>query len=212
MKIASPGPIVFIVDDDDAVRDSLALLLGLRGHATRSFAGGEEFLAAIDPDASGCVLLDLRLPGKDGLAVQAELTTRGIGLPVIVLTAHGDAANARASLKSGAFDFLEKPIDDAALQSIIEEALARDDRTRDQADRRAAWQGRLAKLTAREREVLELVVHGRHNREIAATLGISPRTVEVYKARLMDKLQVDRLPDLIRIALDFEVSSRQDAS
>jgi two-component system, LuxR family, response regulator FixJ len=204
------GPVVFIVDDDDAVRDSLALLLGLRGYATRSFARGEDFLSAIDRRASGCILLDLRLPGIDGLAVQAEIAARGIGLPIIMLTAHGDAANARAALKAGAFDFLEKPIDDAVLRTAITAALARDHEARDRAGRRAAWQDKLARLTPREREVLELVVHGRHNREIAATLGISPRTVEVYKARVMDKLQVDRLPDLIRIALDLDLSSRHD--
>lgn len=212
MSSALPGPAVFIVDDDDAVRDSLALLLGLRGYATRSFARGEDFLAAIDRNASGCILLDLRLPGIDGLAVQTKLAASEIPLPIIMLTAHGDAATARAALKAGAFDFLEKPIDDALLRATIEAALARDHEARDRARRRAAWQDRLARLTPREREVLGLVVHGRHNREIAATLHISPRTVEVYKARVMDKLQVDRLPDLIRIALDFELPSRRDAS
>ena len=170
------------------------------------------FCAAIDRSAGGCILLDLRLPGIDGLAVQAELAAREIALPIIMLTAHGDAATARAALKAGAFDFLEKPIDDAVLRATIEAALARDHEARDRASRRAAWQDRLARLTPREREVLDLVVHGRHNREIAAALGISPRTVEVYKARVMDKLQVDRLPDLIRIALDFELSSKRDAS
>jgi RNA polymerase sigma factor (sigma-70 family) len=212
MSSVPSGPVVFIVDDDDAVRDSLALLLGLRGYATRSYARGEEFLAAIDRSAGGCVLLDLRLPGMDGLAVQAELAAREICLPIVMLTAHGDAATARAALKSGAFDFLEKPIDDAALRSIIEAALARDHDARDRAGRRAAWKGKLARLTPREREVLDFIVQGRHNREIAAALGISPRTIEVYKARIMDKLQVDRLPELIRIALDLEPSSRHRSS
>jgi RNA polymerase sigma factor (sigma-70 family) len=212
MSSVPPGPVVFIVDDDDAVRDSLALLLGLRGYATRSFGRGEEFLAAIDRSASGCILLDLRLPGIDGLAVQTELAAREICLPIIMLTAHGDAATARAALKAGAFDFLEKPIDDAVLRATIETALTRNHEARDRASHRAAWQDRLARLTPREREVLELVVHGRHNREIAAALGISPRTVEVYKAHIMDKLHVDRLPDLIRVALDFELSSTRNAS
>jgi FixJ family two-component response regulator len=186
MSNAPPGPIIFIVDDDDAVRDSLTLLLGLRGYATRSFACGEDFLSAIDSRAGGCILLDLRLPGIDGLGVQAELAARDIRLPIIMLTAHGDVATARAALKSGAFDFLEKPIDDTALRTIIEAALSRD------------------------REVLEFIVQGRHNREMAAALGISPRTIEVYKARLMDKLQVDRLPDLIRLALDLGLSPGHD--
>ena len=212
MSNAPSGPTIFIVDDDDAVRDSLALLLGLRGYATRSFARGEDFLAAIDRSAGGCILLDLRLPGIDGLAVQSDLAEREICLPIIMLTAHGDAATARAALKSGAFDFLEKPIDDGVLSTIIEAALARDHEVRDHAGRRAAWQAKLARLTPREHEVFDFIVQGRHNREIAAALGISPRTVEVYKARIMDKLQVDRLPDLIRIALDLEPSSKRDTS
>jgi RNA polymerase sigma factor (sigma-70 family) len=207
MSAVARPPTVFIVDDDDAVRDSLELLLGLRGYSTRSFGCGEDFLTAIDRRVGGCILLDLRLPGIDGLAVQAELSTRGVALPIIMLTAHGDVASARAALKAGAFDFLEKPIDDAALNTAIDAALAVEREARDRAGRRAQWHDRLARLTPREREVLDLVVRGRHNREIAAALGISPRTVEVYKARVMDKLQADRLTDLIRVAVDLELSS-----
>ena len=111
MSVDSAGT-VFIVDDDAAVRDSLSLLLGMRGYKTRSFARGEHFLAAIDPAACGCVLLDLRMPSVDGIEVQAALAARGIALPIIILTAHGDVASARTTLKGGAFDFLEKPVDD----------------------------------------------------------------------------------------------------
>jgi FixJ family two-component response regulator len=150
MSNATLVPVIFIVDDDDAVRDSLTLLLGLRGYATRSFARGEDFLSAIDSRAGGCILLDLRLPGIDGLAVQTELAARAIHLPIIMLTAHGDAATARAALKSGAFDFLEKPIDDTALRSIIEAALSLDRDARDRADRRAALQGRTRPAHAAE--------------------------------------------------------------
>jgi RNA polymerase sigma factor (sigma-70 family) len=203
MSTAAAAPVVFIVDDDPAVRDSLALLLGLRGYATRSFASGEDFLDAIGPQAHGCVLLDLRMPGMDGLQVQAALAARGMRIPVIILTAHGDVASARTALKAGAFDFLEKPFDDAVLDGTLKAALAHEVDVRNRVDRRAALQAKVARLTPREREVMEQVVQGRHNREIAAELGISPRTVEVYKARLMDKLQVDRLPDLIRMALDL---------
>jgi RNA polymerase sigma factor (sigma-70 family) len=212
MSGATPGPVVFIVDDDDAVRDSLALLLGLRGYAARAFARGEDFLSAVDRSAHGCLLLDLRMPGMDGLQVQAELAAREITLPIIILTAHGDAATARTALKAGAFDFLEKPIDDAVLRATIEAALARDLEARNRAEHQMALRARLARLTPREREVLEFVVHGRHNREIAAELGISPRTVEVYKARIMDKLQVDRLSDLIRIVLGLNLGSGRDGS
>ncbi|HEY2968406.1 MAG TPA: response regulator [Casimicrobiaceae bacterium] len=196
---------VFIVDDDAAVCDSLSLLLGLRGYKTRSFARGEDFLAAIDSAARGCVLLDLRMPTVDGIAVQAALAARGIRLPVIILTAHGDVASARAALKGGAFDFLEKPIDDTLLMATIDAALGRDASARIEGERSDALRRRVARLTARERQVLAAVIDGRHNREIAANLGISPRTVEVYKARLMDKLQIDRLPELIRLALEFRL-------
>ncbi len=205
MNTPTPRPAVFIVDDDYAVRDSLALLLGLRGYATQTYADGDEFLAAVDASSRGCVLLDFRMPGKDGLAVQAMLAARGITLQIIVLTAHGDAATARAALKGGAFDFLEKPFEEGALLDTIQAALARDAESRVRHDEQSALQRRLARLTPREREVLERVVQGFHNREIALTLGISPRTVEVHKARIMDKLQLNRVPELIRLALEFDL-------
>jgi len=205
MSVDSAGT-VFIVDDDAAVRDSLSLLLGMRGYKTRSFARGEHFLAAIDPAACGCILLDLRMPSVDGIEVQAALAARGIALPIIILTAHGDVASARTTLKGGAFDFLEKPIDDTLLMATIDAALGRDASARIEGERSDALRRRVARLTPRERQVLGAVIDGRHNREIAADLGISPRTVEVYKARLMDKLQIDRLPELIRLALELRLS------
>ena len=208
VSATAQGLAVFVVDDDFAVRDSLALLLGLRGFATRCYANGEAFLAAVDTRARGCVLLDYRMPDIDGLAVQSALAARGVALPIVFLTAHGDVATARAALKAGAFDFVEKPIDDAVLIATIEAAFARDTQGRAREERRSAFEARLARLTARERDVLELVVLGRHNREIAAQLGISPRTVEVHKARIMDKLQVDRLPELIRLALEFDLMAQ----
>jgi RNA polymerase sigma factor (sigma-70 family) len=205
MSVDAAGT-VFIVDDDSAVCDSLSLLLGLRGYKTRSFARGEDFLAAIDSASRGCVLLDLRMPNVDGIAVQAALAARGIRLPVIILTAHGDVASARTALKGGAFDFLEKPIDDTLLMATIDAALGRDASARIEGERSDALKRRVARLTPRERQVLGAVIDGRHNREIAADLGISPRTVEVYKARLMDKLQIDRLPELIRLALELRLA------
>jgi RNA polymerase sigma factor (sigma-70 family) len=192
--------IVYIVDDDNAVRDSMSLLLGLRGYATKAFATGDAFLAAVDAATPGCVLLDLRMPGTEGLGVQSALAARGIRMPVIVLTAHGDAASARAALKGGAFEFLEKPVDDALLGKTIETALAQDAQARAVAERREMLRRQLERLTPREREVLERVVRGKHNREIALEFGISPRTVEVHKARVMDKLSARNLADLIRLA------------
>ncbi len=203
MNAASLRQVVHIVDDDNAVRDSLSLLLGLRGYATRTFASGDAFLGEIDGSAAGCILLDLRMPGLEGLGVQSELASRGIAMPIIVLTAHGDAASARAALKGGAFEFLEKPVDDALLGKTIEAALAQDAQERALAGRREALRRQLERLTPREREVLDRVVRGQHNREIALEFGISPRTVEVHKARIMDKFQVERMPELIRIAIDL---------
>jgi RNA polymerase sigma factor (sigma-70 family) len=203
-----PYPVVHVVDDDPAVRDSLDLLLRLRGYRTRTFESGDALLRDVDASVHGCILLDLRMPGTDGVAVQQALQARRVPLPIIVLTAHGDAASARDALKGGAFDFLEKPVGDDLLVATIEAALAHDRDARERAERRATLDARLARLTPREREVFDLVVAGRHNREIAASLGISPRTGEVYKAKLLDKLQVSRLPELIRLALDTGFDDR----
>jgi len=193
---------VFIVDDDAGVRDSLAMLLELKGFRTRTFAAAEAFLAEYRPEWPGCLVLDLRMPGMSGLELQADLARRGSALPVIIITAHGDVATTRSALKGGAVDFIEKPIDDEALVAAIAAAFDRDARGRERAQAAAGAAERLARLTGREREVLALVAEGRHNREIALALGISPRTVEVYKARMMEKLQVRRVPDLIRLVLE----------
>ena len=192
-------PIVYIVDDDAAVLDSLVVLLGLQGFATRAFPSAEAFLEACTPECAGCVLLDLRMPGRSGLELQREMVDRGIALPVIMITAHGDISAVRASFKSGAIDFLEKPLDNAQLIAAVRAALERDAAHRADAEHAAHVVRQLDRLTPREREVLERVVAGRHNREIAAELGISARTVEVHKAKIMDKLGVERLPDLIRL-------------
>ena len=194
---------VFIVDDDEAVRDSLSLLLELKGHRTETFASAEDFLAAWRPECGGCLVLDIRMPGMNGLALQKRLTEMGIRLPVILVTAHGDIAATRDAFKAGAVDFIEKPIDDQALLAAVRTALERDAERRRIESERKEVMARLERLTDREREVLDLVVGGQHNREIAAVLGISPRTVEVYKARLMEKLQVRRSSELIRLMLNL---------
>lgn len=192
---------IYIIDDDAAVRDSLGLLLGLQGYVTRVFASAGEFLDACTPDWTGCVLADLRMPGKSGLELQSELGVRGIALPLIIITAHGDVAAARTSLKAGAVDFLEKPLDSAQLIAAVQGALQREAERLRAADAAARTERLLARLTDREHEVLDLVIAGRHNREIAAALGISVRTVEAHKAHVMAKLGVERLPDLLRLAL-----------
>ena len=192
---------VFLIDDDPGVRDSLSLLLALKGIRTQLFASAESFLAALSADWCGCVLTDLRMAGMSGLELQAALRERGIEMPMVVLTAHGDVATVRTALKNGAFDYLEKPVEDEILLDVLRNALLADRERRASVIARSAADERLARLTPRERQVLELLGNGHQNIDIAARLGISPRTVEVHKARVMEKLDSRSLADLIRIVL-----------
>ena len=195
-------PIITIVDDDDAVRDSLALLLNFRGFRCRGYASAEDCLKAWSPDWRGCLLLDLRMGGMDGLTLQQALDQRGSRLPVVFLTGHGDIAHARAALKAGAVDFLEKPYAEEALLEAVREAVARDAEQHAVHSYAEEIAARMARLSERERQVMELAVAGKPNREIAATLEISPRTVEVFKARMMEKMQARSLPELVRLAME----------
>jgi len=197
-------PVIHIVDDDPGVRRSLALWLGFRNRLTREHPSAEDFLGAVDADCQGCAIIDVRLGGMSGLELQGRMAERGIALPVIFLTGHGDVPTARAALKGGAFDFLEKPVENDRLVELVEAALRSDERRWEAAQQAERLQERLDRLTPREREVMEQVVAGRHNREIALEMGISARTVEVYKARLMDKLDVRRVADLVRFAMRRE--------
>jgi len=190
---------VYIVDDDASIRDSLGLLLGLRGYRTALFASAEHFLSALRADWAGCVLADLRMPGMDGLTLQTELKARGSPLPVVIITGHGDVAAARAAFKSEAVDFLEKPFDDDSPLAAIEAAFDREESRLASQVQAAHRRQSLATLTDRERQVAELLVLGMHNRDVGTKLGISPRTVEVHKARIMEKLGARGLADLIRI-------------
>jgi RNA polymerase sigma factor (sigma-70 family) len=191
---------VYIVDDDAAVRDSLSLILSLRGYRTASFASAEQFLACVRPEWTGCVIADIRMPGLSGLEMQHELHERGIAMPVVIVSGHGDVASARAAFKADAVDFLEKPFDEHGPVQAVEMAFARE---RDRLAARVVARDRengLAALSPREREVLDLLVEGLHNRDVAERLGISPRTVEVHKARVMEKLDARNLAELIRIS------------
>lgn len=192
---------VYLVDDDAAVRDSLALMLGLAGYTTAAFADAESLLAAWRADWAGCVVTDLRLPGMSGLELQAALRERRSALPVVVITAHGDVPSARVAFRAAAVDFLEKPFDDAQLRAAIETAFALEERRLEAEQVRAGDARKLERLTAREREVLEHAARGLHAKEIGAALGISPRTVEVHKARIMEKLGVRNIAELVRFAL-----------
>jgi len=195
------GYTVFIVEDDQSVRDALGLLLGLRGYPIALFADGRSFLEAYRPDWCGCLLIDIRMPEMDGLTLQKLLLDKGCSMPTIIMTGHGDVQSAREAFRSHAVDFLEKPIDQARLMNAVEEAFALQTDARSEASQRTGFDQSLASLTPREREVMDLVVAGRHNREIAEMLAISPRTVEVHKARMVAKLQVENVPDLVRLTL-----------
>lgn len=203
---------VFIVDDDASVRDALSLLLSLHGHATATFASAEDFLAALQPGWRGCVVLDIRMPGLSGLELQQRLLDVAPALPVVMITAHGDVAAARQAFLAHAVDFIEKPFDAEQLLGAIRSALAGGHGTQGGRAGAAGAPGAppagaapardagtaLATLSAREREVMALLVQGLHNRRIAEELGISPRTVEVHKARVLDKLGVNNVVELVR--------------
>lgn len=204
---AFEGSTVYVIEDDKAVRDSLLLLLRLRGYAPSSFESAEDFLQLEALLRPACALVDVRLPGIDGLALQRRLRDRHPGLPVIVITGHGDVATARGALRDGAVDFLEKPIDEHELLEAVAVALASDQRRVAHERDREEITARLARLTPRELEVFERITNGQHNREIAEEFGISPRTVEVHRSRIMEKLQARRVADLFRLRFELEQSS-----
>jgi RNA polymerase sigma factor (sigma-70 family) len=196
--------LVYVVDDDASIRDSLSLMLGLAGYPTRLFADGESFLAAFDDRWAGCVLADLRLPGLSGIELQARIRQRGSKLPFVIMTAHGDVQAARAAFRAEAVDFLEKPFDEAQLREAIEAAFALERKRADKTASRGALNRKLARLTARELQVLDHAAKGLHAKEIGEALGISARTVEVHKTRIMDKLEVRNIGELVRFALAAE--------
>ncbi len=190
---------VFIVDDDASVRDSLSLMLSLQGHATATFASAEDFLNAMKPDWRGCAVVDIRMPGMSGLELQESLRTRLPRLAVIVVTAHGDVAAARRAFLGDAIDFIEKPFEADQIIAAVEKAKARL-LSGDAGDAAAtAITAAREKLSEREQQVMDLMARGLHNRHIAKELGISPRTVEVHKARVMEKLGVKTLVDFVRL-------------
>jgi two-component system response regulator FixJ len=205
MHKPSVCPAVFIVDDDAAVRDSLGALVDSAGLAIESFSSGTVFLETVARDRAGCVLLDVQMPDLSGLEIQARLGATHPGLRVIIVTGHGDVPLAVKAMKAGAFDFIEKPFDDAALLDCVRRALAaagRDGHGREEpAGAASSGPNGLAQLTPRERDVLQQLIIGNPNKVIAYELGISPRTVEVHRARVMEKMQARNLSHLVRMAL-----------
>jgi two-component system response regulator FixJ len=191
---------VYIIDDDDAVRDSLRMLVESAGYAVRDYDAARSFLSDADMDR-GCLIVDIRMPGMSGLELQEELVRRNVSLPVIVITGHGDVPLAVRAMTAGAIDFIEKPFDNQRMLDSIARALQIGNQKRSRAGEAQAAHDLLALLTLREREVFDQLAKGHPNKIVAHELGISPRTVEIHRANLMDKLQARNLSDIVRIAL-----------
>lgn len=197
------SPIVFIVDDDEAVRNSLRLLIKSLGLTPVTLGSGQEFLDHYEPAQPGCVVLDVRMPQMSGLELQEHLNRLGAVIPVIFITGHGDVPMAVEAMQAGAFDFLQKPFRDQDLIDRIQRALAKDRDNRASLTQRTLIQERLESLTQREREVLELVNTGMPNKVMAAELGVSQRTVEIHRARVMEKMGASSLAHLVRMLMEL---------
>jgi len=202
MKESARPPTVFVVDDDDAVRNSLQMLLKTLDLPTESFASAQEFLAAFDPGRGGCLVLDVRMPGMNGLHLQEELNARGALLPIIFITGHGDVPMAVEAMQHGAMDFLQKPFRDRELMDRITKALEKDRAGRQLLGDRERIRARLAQLTPREYQVMSLVTQGKANKAIAANLNMSQRTVEIHRARIMEKMSANSLAHLVRMVIE----------
>lgn len=197
-------PTVFLVDDDEAVRDSLGLLMKSVDLSSRSFASASDFLAEYDPDCPGCLILDIRMPGMSGMELQQKLIDMRAKLPIIFITGHGDIPMAVEAMQRGAVDFIPKPFRDGELLDRINKALENDRKNRDSLVEREVIEERMEKLTPREKQVLELVVQGKANKVIAGDLEVSQRTVEIHRARVMEKMQVRSVAQLVRMVMQIQ--------
>lgn len=195
---------IFIVDDDDALRDSLVWMLESSGYSVAAFESAESFLTAYNEELSGCLVLDVRMPGMSGLELFEELGRRRCTLPVIFITGHGDVPMAVSALKKGAVDFIEKPFGDQDMLRLIEQCLEQERTSRSQRRLEADTARRLEHLTQREREVLDLIIVGKLNKQIADVLGISIKTVEVHRARVMEKMGAHSLAELVQHVVTVE--------
>lgn len=196
----SDKPLVHLVDDDEAILRSAGFMLKTSGFQVKSYASGLELLKEARSLVTGCILLDVRMPGMDGLQVQEKLQASGIGLPVVIMTGHGDVALAVQAMRAGAVDFIEKPFEKVVLLAALEQGFRRLERAEATADRARDAATRLQALTSREQEVLQGLAGGLPNKTVAHELGISPRTVEIHRANLMTKLGARSFPEALRIA------------
>jgi two-component system, LuxR family, response regulator FixJ len=194
-------PTVFIVDDDQEVREAIRLLMDSIGLAAEGFASAQEYLERFDPVRPGCLVLDVRMKGMSGLDLQLRLTEEPLHPPIIVITGHGDVPMAVRAVKQGAVDFIEKPFNDQVLLDAVHRALEQDAARRGQASRLADLRERLERLTPREREILDQVIAGKRNKVIAADLNISQSTVEAHRAKVMEKMEARSLSELMRMML-----------
>jgi len=195
---------IYIVDDDDAVRDSLCFLLKTVNLDPTTFTSGDEFLEKYDEEMTGCVLLDIRMPGTSGIEVQKKLQQLNCKLPIIFITGHGDVPMAVEAMQSGAFDFIQKPFRDQELLDRIFQALEAHEADEEEANHQRDIQHRYVSLTPREKEVMEFVVKGAANKVIAIDLGVSQRTVEIHRARVMEKMEARSLAELVRMSMLLE--------
>jgi two-component system response regulator FixJ len=200
-----PDTLVYLVDDEFAVRDSLTLLIKSTGQAVRSFASAEAFLNNYDPEQPGCLLLDVRMPSMNGLELQGELLRREISIPIIFLSGHAGIPDSAKAFRAGAVDFLEKPFDNEILLDRIEEAIKKDIASREQLNEHSKIQNRLDHLTVREKEVLSLIVKGHSNKEMARMLDISNRTIEAHRASIMEKMHANSLAELMVMVTHSEM-------
>src|SRR5689334_20173997 len=193
-----------VVDDDAGVRNAMRSLLKSVGLNSQLHASAQEFLSSYSPAQAGCLLLDIRMPGMSGLELQQELNVRGATIPVIFMTGHGDVPMAVEAMQHGAFDFLQKPFRDQDLLDRIQKAITRDGKLRESLGEHTKIRARLETLTEREREVMDLMVLGKQNKAIAQDLGVSPRTIEIHRARVMEKMDVQSVAELVRMMLDIK--------
>jgi len=194
-------PTVFVVDDDQAVRAALSLLIKSAGLQVKTFGSAQAFLRAYDPAHPGCLILDVRMRGMGGMELQEKLAAQGIAIPVIIITGHGDVPMAVRAVKRGAIDFIQKPFDDQVLLDRITQAVELNTQRRRQEAEQAEATAKLARLSPREREVMDLLVAGKGNKEIALALGLSRKTVDIHRSHVMLKLGVDSIADLVRLGL-----------